>query len=261
MCVVIAKPKGVQIRKKYLKNCYLSNPDGAGFMFVRDKKIVIKKGYFSFELFWFDYQIAEQENTKSPFVIHFRIATSGGVNMLNCHPFEIDEHNAFAHNGIFYNLPYTDELSDTQIFNNKILKTLPVDWMRFRGIKLLIQGFIKETCSKVVFLGDNKDVWICGEDEGDWFKGAWYSNDSHTAQKSFGYDWRKGYCYNEQETEYLGQNSLKTTTALVELDVNGVECVECKAIVSHDSINYFNDYGALCLDCQEEYKHTFGVNF
>ena len=162
MCVVIAKPKGVQIRKKYLKNCYVSNPDGAGFMFVKDKEVVICKGYFSFELFWAHYLKAEQENTRSPFVIHFRIATSGGVNLLNCHPFKIDEHNAFAHNGIFYNLPYTNKLSDTQVFNNRILKELPVDWMRWRGIKKLVRGFIKETGSKVVFLGNNKDVWICG---------------------------------------------------------------------------------------------------
>ena len=243
--VVIAKPKGVQIRKKYLRNCYISNPDGAGFMFVRDKEIIIKKGYFSFELFWEDYLKAEQENTKSPFVIHFRIATSGGVNKLNCHPFRIDEHNSFAHNGIFYSLPYTAELSDTQIFNNQILKKLPVDWMRWVGIKKLIRGFIKESGSKVVFLGNNKNVWICGEDEGDWFKGAWYSNDSHTsyvAQKHFGYDWRKSY------------NNV--TPGLVELDPNGVECVECKAIVSYESVNHLEGFGAVCLDCWEEYQHV-----
>ena len=250
MCVVIAKPKGVQIRKKYLKNCYLSNLDGAGFMFVRDKKIVIRKGYFSFELFWEDYLEAEQENTKSPFVIHFRIATSGGVNVLNCHPFKIDEHNAFAHNGIFYSLPYTAELSDTQIFNNRILKNLPVDWMRWVGIKELVQGFIKESGSKAVFLGDSKDVWICGEDEGDWFKGAWYSNDSYTAaswsQKSSGYNWQKGYtnCYDSYPP-----------TGLVELDPTGIECVECKAMVSHDSVEFLDGFGALCLDCREEYQH------
>ncbi|KKM17786.1 hypothetical protein LCGC14_1672190, partial [marine sediment metagenome] len=135
----------------------------------------------------------------------------------------------------------------TQIFNNRILKTLPIDWMRFKGIKLLIQGFIKETGSKVVFLGDNKDVWICGEEEGDWFKGAWYSNDSHRAQKYFGYDWRKGYI--NRQDEYL-------PAALVELDPNGVECVECKAIVSHDSVDYLDGFGALCLDCRAEYQYA-----
>ncbi len=253
MCVVIAKPKGVQIRKKYLRNCYLSNPDGAGFMFVKDKRIVVKKGYFSFELFWGDYLKAEQENTKSPFVIHFRIATSGGVNKLNCHPFRIDEHNAFAHNGIFYSLPYTAELSDTQIFNNRILKNLPVDWMRWGGIKRLVQGFIKESGSKVVFLGDSKDVWICGEDEGDWFKGAWYSNDSHTLQpvgfNSSSKFWQRGY-----------SNYQSTNTELVELDPNGVKCVECKAVVSRDSVDYMDGYGALCLDCREEYSIHLDTN-
>ena len=173
--------------------------------------------------------------------------------MLNCHPFKIDEHNAFAHNGIFYNLPYTDKLSDTQVFNNRILKELPVDWMRWGGIKKLVQGFIKETGSKVVFLGDTKDVWICGEDEGDWFKGAWYSNDSHTAsswlQKSSGYNWQTGY------TDLPDRSN---TTGLVELDENGIECVECKAIVSYESIDYMKGFGALCLDCREEYEHILG---
>ena len=244
MCVVIAKPKGVRIKKKYLKACYLSNLDGAGFMFVRNKKIVIQKGYFNFEDFYDDYQKAEQENTRTPFVIHFRIATSGGINEFNCHPFRIDEHNAFAHNGIFYSLPYTDKVSDTQVFNNQILRNLPVDWMRWDGIKKLVQGFIKESDSKVVFLGNNNDFWICGVEKGDWFKGAWYSNDSYTPQRSFGYRWEKGY---NQPTF--------ADTGFVELDPNGIMCAECKAKVSYDSVDYSSGFGPLCLDCQEQYKY------
>jgi len=253
MCVVIAKPKGVQISRKYLRNCYLSNPDGAGFMFVRDKEIVIQKGYFSFELFWEDYKKAEQEYTKSPFVIHFRIATSGGVNEFNCHPFKIDEQSAFAHNGIFYDLPYTDELSDTQIFNNRILKTLPGDWTKWDGIKRLIQGFIKESNSKVVFLGNNKDIWICGEEEGDWFKGSWYSNNSHTLAKFNRQYWHSSYYEKKWGND-------ETTSGLVELDPEGINCEECSARVSSSSISWVEGYGPLCLDCREEYQVNLGFS-
>ena len=245
MCVVIAKPKGVQIRKKYLRSCYVSNPDGAGFMYVKDRTIVICKGYFSFETFWEDYSEAEIRNTKSPFVIHFRIATSGGVNHLNCHPFRIDEQNAFAHNGIFYNLPYTDKLSDTQVFNNQILKNLPSDWTKWPGIKELVKVFVEDTGSKVVFLDSNKEVWICGEDKGDWFKGAWYSNNSHTPVRSYGYNWKGNYNFTDDTSHYL-----------VELDSNGTVCKGCQATVSLESIDTINGIGPLCLDCQGEYNHV-----
>ena len=45
MCIAIYKPKGNTISKDTLKNCFDNNPDGSGFMYAQNDKLVVKKGY------------------------------------------------------------------------------------------------------------------------------------------------------------------------------------------------------------------------
>ena len=52
MCIAIYKPEGKVISQDILKECYDSNPDGAGFMYAEDKKLHIQKGFFSYGSFY-----------------------------------------------------------------------------------------------------------------------------------------------------------------------------------------------------------------
>ena len=58
MCIIIAKEKyGRLPSEKELKNCFTNNSDGAGFMYVKNGKVVIDKGYMKYEAFIKHYKI------------------------------------------------------------------------------------------------------------------------------------------------------------------------------------------------------------
>ena len=52
MCIAINSPKGTTPKKESLRESFESNPHGAGFAFVDDGKIIIKKGFMSFDKFF-----------------------------------------------------------------------------------------------------------------------------------------------------------------------------------------------------------------
>ena len=91
MCIAIYKPKGIAIKKTTLANCFSNNPDGAGHMYIYKERLHIEKGFFTFAEFWEQYKFDSEKYRKSPFLVHFRIATSGMTDFTNCHPFRISE--------------------------------------------------------------------------------------------------------------------------------------------------------------------------
>ena len=119
MCVVIAKPSGSKLDLTTLHKCWNSNNQGAGVAWCDRGKIYIEKGFMewdSFKGFW-----ESRDWTKIPAIVHFRIATHGGINEENTHPFWVFPNQlAFAHNGM---MDFTKEftaISDTQVFNRYI---------------------------------------------------------------------------------------------------------------------------------------------
>ena len=52
MCIIINKPKGVAVPDSAtIKQCWASNPHGAGVMYSTGKEVVIKKGFMTLEEF------------------------------------------------------------------------------------------------------------------------------------------------------------------------------------------------------------------
>lgn len=61
MCVILVKEKGIELpTKKVLKCCWERNPDGAGFMFNDYGKVIIMKGFMTFEEFYLRLQTANE---------------------------------------------------------------------------------------------------------------------------------------------------------------------------------------------------------
>ena len=92
MCIIVIKKKGAKLPKKEtLKNCYVNNDDGCGYMFATGEAVQIKKGLMDFETFYKelknDYKKFNLKNKNV--VLHFRIGTSGGLTAAKCHPFAI----------------------------------------------------------------------------------------------------------------------------------------------------------------------------
>jgi hypothetical protein len=197
MCIAIYKPKDKVLSLATLKECYTSNPDGAGFMYAENKKLHIEKGFFSFQSFYDAFK--KHENKQA--VIHFRIKTHGKIDTTNCHPFAVNNAIGFVHNGIISGFGDANH-SDTIGFNQSILQPLVSKWGNLAlfqdPIIDLIEGRIGY--SKLVFLDRHGNHKIMNEHKGTWDDGVWYSNDSYKPYvapvttydwKDSKYDWKK----------------------------------------------------------------------
>ncbi len=252
MCIAIYKPKGIAIKRSTLLNCNLNNPDGAGYMYVDEGKLHIKKGYFTFAEFWYDYSRDAEKYRKSPFLIHFRIATSGLLDNTNCHPFRISKTTGFIHNGIFFDLNnISGLLSDTILFRNRFLRDLPEDWMDNTAICNLIENYVKENQSKIVFLNTDMEHWIVGD--GYWSRGAWYSNSTYMFRYHF-----SSYEYTDEEERYLlhqGNNYDHRDKQASPDNERSRVCVYCSETVDRDNIECIDGVGDVCDTCVEFVVH------
>ena len=112
MCVIAVSGKGVkQPTTEQFVNMFTRNPDGAGYMYARNGKVTIHKGFMDFKDF--ERAVKEEGFTEAdPVVYHFRIATQAGVNPAMTHPFPLTKSRencekldvrctvGIAHNGI-----------------------------------------------------------------------------------------------------------------------------------------------------------------
>lgn len=178
MCIAILNTAGT-IKQKTFKHCWDNNPDGGGIAYPKDGKIKIIKEMKSYNEFYKQYKTVREENPKVNILIHFRIATHGKINETNCHPFLVNKSLGFIHNGMIYGkgLSVSNEFSDTYLFNQTILKTLPQNFLKNEAILKLLEEYIGY--SKIVFL-DGKNNWaILNEESGHWNGNNWFSNDSY----------------------------------------------------------------------------------
>lgn len=130
MCIIAISKKGVrQPNTEELKTMFRRNPHGAGYMYARDGKVVIEKGFMNFGDLMF--ALNEENFTKDDVVVyHFRISTQAGVQDTMTQPFpwspeirhmkvlSLECKLGIAHNGIIKLTtdPFDREYSDTARF-------------------------------------------------------------------------------------------------------------------------------------------------
>lgn len=130
MCIIAVSKKGIrQPSLDQLHTMYENNPDGAGYMYARDGKVHIHKGFMN----WADFEReikAKAFTADDPVVYHFRISTQAGVCPTMTHPFPLTEDLdlcealdltcpvGLAHNGIIRMTSFVKEVrySDTAYF-------------------------------------------------------------------------------------------------------------------------------------------------
>lgn len=198
MCVILVKERGIELpTKDVLESCWKRNPDGAGFMFNDCNKVVIMKGFMTFEEFYLRLQTANEfyHLKEKGLVIHFRIATSGLKDKGNCHPYPITNDNldlrksfivtdlGIAHNGIIRNYNGKDKvLNDTQLFI-KIdlfeLNSLDKKFYKNSIFQSMIERLIDG--SRLVFLNEKGEIIKLGN----WFQDGnyYFSNLNHISKK------------------------------------------------------------------------------
>lgn len=190
MCIIITKNSGINLpSKKVLKSCFNSNPDGAGIMYCQDNAVNIRKGFMSFKSFW-QYHQDRKFDKDTAIVYHFRIATAGGINPGNCHPFPISnddnllkclavkgEEIAIVHNGIIP-IKTPDHLSDTQVFIKDILAGVRSELIAKNAAVLKLVE-LSTAGSRFALLYGNGEIITSGPGWIPDSNGLLYSNDSY----------------------------------------------------------------------------------
>lgn len=198
MCVILVKERGIELpTKDILESCWKRNPDGAGFMFNDCDKVVIMKGFMTFEEFYLRLQTANEfyHLKEKGLVIHFRIATSGLKDKGNCHPYPISNDNldlrksfittelGIAHNGIIrsYN-GKNNILNDTQLFiKNDLFELNSLDKKFYKNV--IFQSMIERLIdgSRLVFLNKKGEIIKLGN----WFhNGNYYFSNLNYVSKN-----------------------------------------------------------------------------
>lgn len=89
MCVIIYKPAHQPMPDEAtLRECFVQNPDGAGYMFPTNNGIAVRKGYMTANSL-IDSLVNVPHPNDAPLIIHMRIATQGEISQGNTHPFPV----------------------------------------------------------------------------------------------------------------------------------------------------------------------------
>ena len=130
MCIICVSPASTrQPSISQIKTMFMNNPHGAGYMFAREGRVHIHKGFMDIDSFLSAVK-AEHFTAKDSVVYHFRISTQAGVNPEMTHPFPLSNRLPImkaldvecpcgvAHNGIIRLTSDTSqrEYSDTALF-------------------------------------------------------------------------------------------------------------------------------------------------
>ena len=190
MCIIAVSKAGIrQPSLDTLRTMYDNNPDGAGYMYARDGRVHIHKGFMT----WNDFerQIKAEAFTKAdPVVYHFRISTQAGICPTMTHPFpltddlkmcealDLDCGIGLAHNGIITMTSFKKETrySDTAYFIAWYMKKLIRNREDITDVAVtdMIESL---TNSKWAIMDSTGDVETVGNFTND--KGLLYSNTSY----------------------------------------------------------------------------------
>jgi predicted glutamine amidotransferase len=227
MCIIVAKNKGIKMPSKdVLKNCFDYNSDGAGYMYVKNGKVYINKGFMTFDKF---YESLEKLNRihnldKHAIVMHFRISTAGNVDGGNCHPYPITNNEkhlrkenfvtdiGMAHNGIISQYSKgKGKLNDTQLFIKEcvsVFKDLSKDFLKHQGVMKILEDIAG---SKLCFLDSDENIHLVGDFIED--DGVMYSNASYLTRYYYPYTYYGSSSYGNKKLDkyddYYGTESYR----------------------------------------------------
>ena len=209
MCIIVSKPIGMEMpSERTLRNCFDYNSDGMGWMYNYNGKVIGTKGYMKFEE---GYRTLKELDKKiglkdRGLVIHFRITTSGGTCMENCHPFPISNKGkdlkkldwvdtiGVAHNGVISGFipPKGSSYSDTQLFIKNYLYDIKEENENFLTNPSLLFAIEKTVGSKLCFLDGEGNITLIGKfiEEED---GCSYSNETYLDLTDLYKSWNTSY--------------------------------------------------------------------
>lgn len=245
MCLAIYKPARAVIPTEHLFNGYECNSNGCGFAYSEKGKLHIVKGLFSFRDFLRQYK----EKEECPMLVHFRWATHGDTNVLNCHPFSIlNGQFAMIHNGVLPIHCSIKELSDTGNFAKLVMEPMLKNGLSPSkpAFRFLVEQAIGHA-NRVAIMASNGNVTIFNEDDGETEDAVDNNGDPVTFTHKEG-EKIKEY----QEQVWYSNSCYKSLTRRVRKQIGGVQVTH---ISSHqDEYDGYFDHGT----CESDVTNPSG---
>lgn len=166
MCVIIYKDVKTNLEFETVRLASVTNSDGVGVAINNGDTWTIKK---------YMYPSRQQLKTlcnslkDKEAILHFRIATSGGINLDNCQPFLFDDdRQVLFHNGVIYSLNgISSHKSDTRLLIDILEKEK-------EDVNNILFNISEKSNNKFVLIDDNNNVQFFGEFKN--YKGLYCSN-------------------------------------------------------------------------------------
>lgn len=182
MCLIAyQKPGTAPLKKEWLANGWDRNKDGAGYMFVAEGKLVIRKAFYKLKELKTAYAADHKlHGAASPFVVHFRWATHGDKLVENVHPHALaNGRAALVHNGILdqFDPCHKTDISDTVLFCRTVLAMREPEQLTGEPFNQFLTELIG-THNKLVLMDESGNVSIVNSDRGVWVDtdSYWFSN-------------------------------------------------------------------------------------
>lgn len=288
MCILICKEKNVELpSKKRLEICFENNSDGCGFMFTRNNKLIIEKGFMDFDNFYKRLMEVDKELNlyEQNVILHFRISTSGKIcgnlthgyvvtddyNKMKETYVELEEGIAMSHNGILPSkyIPSKEiqnkhNINDTMKFIHDVVYPLyKLD--KYSVFKPFYQELLAKEIgtNKIAFLNANGEMtkignFILGDD------GVYYSNDTYQEMWWSSYSTSStvsgSYYYGNYYDNYEDIPSSEWWGNEITLEEFGSVLEHIKLLQVNDVVIYENDFKEVEeLIISVEDKDIFGI--
>lgn len=175
MCLLMEQPKGTTLSRAEIADFVKCNPDGAGFAWGDGEKLHIVKVLAAADVD----RVYRASAAGRHAVLHFRMATHGGINLENTHPYRLTRDIAVAHNGVLScGNPVDETRSDTWHLAEYMLKPLAekTPEMLFTEEYAAVLGALIGSNNKLAFIHADGRVQLVNADSGVWYRERWYSN-------------------------------------------------------------------------------------
>jgi hypothetical protein len=178
VCIIVVKPKKEIVPLDVLRTCGQHNDHGCGYMYPDEGKLKIRKFMKADQLVSsYESVVAERlGEMETPVVLHFRIATRGGISLENCHPFLVTDSVGMAHNGTL-SIGTVVNKTDSEVFARDCLRFMTPEHLDCPSFGRLVGQAIGS--NRMAFMGNGGEILIVNkilweEDHGCFFSNGTY---------------------------------------------------------------------------------------
>lgn len=155
MCVILYKKKDTKIDLETLLLARNTNPDGMGLAYFDGNEVLFERNLKPSKR---DLQACIKKTEGKEAIFHFRIATSGGINLENCQPIYNKEGNFLLfHNGVIHSLNGASTTASDTVLLSYLLEHKEVNKNK------LLEKLVQKTYSKFVLIDNSNKLFLFGE--------------------------------------------------------------------------------------------------